>query len=316
MFTLGKIRPVLQQRTLKSLTRAVGVGLHSGQRVEITLRPAAPDTGIVFRRVDLPEVVDIPVSAEAVTDTRLASTLSNGSAKVLTVEHLMSACAGLGVDNLYIDITAEEVPILDGSAASFVFLLQSAGIELQNAPRRFIRLTRPVEVREGTGPSEKWVRLEPYHGYKLSFEIDFKHPAVDSTGQRVEFDLSTGSYSRDIARARTFGFTKDVEMMRANGLALGGGLDNAIVMDDYKVLNAGGLRYDDEFVKHKILDAMGDLYLIGKPLLASYSAFRSGHALNNKLLRELLAQSDAWEVVTFEDEKNAPAGFGQLARAW
>ena len=312
----GKIRPVLKQRTLKSLTRAVGVGLHSGQRVEITLRPAPPDTGIVFRRVDLPEVVDIPVSATAVTDTRLASTLSKGSAKVFTVEHLMSACAGLGVDNLFVDITAEEVPILDGSAASFVFLLQSAGIEQQNAPRRFIKLKRAVEVREGTGPSEKWARLEPYHGYKLSFEIDFKHPAVDSTGQRVEFDLSAGSYSKDIARARTFGFTKDVEMMRTNGLALGGGLDNAIVMDDYKVLNAGGLRYDDEFVKHKILDAMGDLYLVGKPLLASYSAFRSGHALNNKLLRELLAQSDAWEIVTFEDEKHAPTGFAQLAPAW
>jgi len=307
---------VLQQRTLKSLTRAVGVGLHSGQRVEITLRPAQPDTGIVFRRVDLAQPVDIPVSAMAVSDTRLASTLSNGGAKVHTVEHLMSACAGLGVDNLYVDITAEEVPILDGSAASFVFLLQSAGIELQNAPRRFIRVTKPVEVREGQGAAEKWARLDPYHGYKLSFEIDFSHPAVDSTGQRVEFDMSINSYSRDIARARTFGFTKDVEMMRANGLALGGGLDNAIVMDDYKVLNAGGLRYDDEFVKHKILDAMGDLYVLGRPLLASYSAFRSGHALNNKLLRELLARTDAWETVTFPDEKLAPKGFAQLARAW
>jgi UDP-3-O-[3-hydroxymyristoyl] N-acetylglucosamine deacetylase len=307
---------VLQQRTLKSLTRAVGVGLHSGQRVEITLRPAQPDTGIVFRRVDLPQPVDIPVSAMAVTDTRLASTLSNGDAKVFTVEHLMSACAGLGVDNLYVDITAEEVPILDGSAASFVFLLQSAGIVLQNAPRRFIRVTQPVEVREGEGAGVKWARLDPYHGYKLSFEIDFKHPAVDSTGQRVEFDMSTDSYTRDIARARTFGFTKDVEMMRANGLAMGGGLDNAIVMDDYKVLNADGLRYDDEFVKHKILDAMGDLYLLGKPLLASYSAFRSGHAMNNVLLRALLAQPEAWEVVTFDDEKLAPQGFAQLVRAW
>lgn len=307
---------MLKQRTLKSLTHAVGVGLHSGQRVELTLRPAQPDTGIVFRRVDLPEPVEIVVSATAVTDTRLASTLSNGPVKVHTVEHLMSACAGLGLDNMYVDITAEEVPILDGSAASFVFLLQSAGIELQNAPRRFIRLLKPVEVREGTGPTEKWARLEPYHGYKLRFEIDFKHPAVDSTGQCVEFDMSTGSYSKDIARARTFGFTKDVEMMRANGLALGGGLDNAIVMDDYKVLNADGLRYDDEFVKHKILDAMGDLYVVGKPLLASYSAFRSGHAMNNKLLRELLAHTDAWELVTFEDEKQAPTGFAQLARAW
>ena len=307
---------MLQQRTLKSLTRAVGVGLHSGQRVELTLRPAAPDTGIVFRRVDLPEPVDIAVSAQAVSDTRLASTLANGDAKVHTVEHLMSACAGLGVDNLYVDITAEEVPILDGSAASFVFLLQSAGIELQNAPRRFIRITRPVEVREGSGTTEKWARLEPYEGYQLSFEIDFDHPAVDATGQRVVFDMSTGSYSKDIARARTFGFTKDVEMMRANGLALGGGLDNAIVMDDFKVLNAEGLRYDDEFVKHKILDAMGDLYLIGKPFLARYSARRSGHALNNLLLREVLKRTDAWEVVTFADVKLAPQGFAQVARAW
>ncbi|WPB56223.1 UDP-3-O-acyl-N-acetylglucosamine deacetylase [Xylophilus sp. GOD-11R] len=307
---------MLQQRTLKTLTRAVGVGLHSGQRVELTLRPAQPDTGIVFRRIDLPEPVDIPVTAMAVNDTRLASTINVGSAKVHTIEHLMSACAGLGIDNLYVDITAEEVPILDGSSSSFVFLLQSAGIELQRAPRRFIRLLRPVEVREGDGPAAKWARLEPYHGYKLAFEIDFDHPAVDSTGQRVEFDLGAGNYSRDIARARTFGFTRDVEMMRANGLALGGGLDNAIVMDDYKVLNVGGLRYDDEFVKHKILDAIGDLYCVGKPLLAAYSAFRSGHAMNNKLLRALLAAEDSYEIVTFQDEKQAPRGFAQVARAW
>jgi len=307
---------MLKQRTLKSLTRAVGVGLHSGQRVEITLRPAPADTGIVFRRVDLPVTVDIPVSATAVSDTRLASTLSQGDARVHTVEHLMSACAGLGIDNLYVDITAEEVPILDGSAASFVFLLQSAGIEQQNAPRRFIRVLRTIEVREGQGSSEKWARLEPYQGYRLNFQIEFDHPAVDSTGQRVEFDMSVHNYARDIARARTFGFTRDVEMMRANGLALGGGLDNAIVMDDYKVLNAGGLRYDDEFVKHKILDAMGDLYILGKPLLAAYSAFRSGHALNNKLLRALLAQGAAWEAVTFADEKLAPSGFAKLAQAW
>jgi UDP-3-O-[3-hydroxymyristoyl] N-acetylglucosamine deacetylase len=307
---------MLAQRTLKSLTKAVGVGLHSGQRVELTLRPAPVDTGIVFRRTDLPLPVDIPVSATAVTDTRLASTISVGSAKVFTVEHLMSACAGLGLDNLYIDITAEEVPILDGSASSFVFLLQSAGIELQPAPKRFVRLLQPVEVREGEGASAKWARLSPYEGYKLSFEIDFDHPAVDSTGQRVEFDMATGSYVRDIARARTFGFTKDVEMMRANGLALGGGLDNAIVMDDYKVLNTEGLRYNDEFVKHKILDAMGDLFLLGKPLIAAYSAFRSGHALNNKLLRQLLAQPEAFELVSFEDERRAPKGLGQLAPAW
>jgi UDP-3-O-[3-hydroxymyristoyl] N-acetylglucosamine deacetylase len=311
---------MIQQRTLKSLTRAVGVGLHSGQRVELTLRPAPADTGIVFRRVDLPAPVDIPVSATAVCDTRLASTLSAGgdpgAPKVNTVEHLMSACSGLGIDNLYIDITAEEVPILDGSAASFVFLLQSAGIELQGAPKRFMRISRPIEVREGSGPSLKWARLEPYHGFKLSFEIDFHHPAVDQTGQRVEFDMGSGRYKRDIARARTFGFTRDVEMMRTRGLALGGGMDNAIVVDDYRVLNVEGLRYDDEFVKHKILDAIGDLYLIGKPLLASYSAFKSGHALNNKLLRMVLADGANYEIVSFEDETRAPSGFGELAPAW
>ena len=307
---------MLKQRTLQSLTKAVGVGLHSGQRVELTLRPAQPDTGIVFRRVDLPQPVDIPITATAVTDTRLASTISNGGAKVFTVEHLMSACAGLGLDNLYVDITAEEVPILDGSASSFVCLLQSAGIVEQNAPKRFIRVLKSVEVREGEGANAKWARLDPHHGYKLSFEIDFRHPAVDSTGQQVVFDMDTDVYTRDIARARTFGFTRDVEMMRANGLALGGGLDNAIVMDDYKVLNSDGLRYDDEFVKHKILDAMGDLYLIGKPLLASYVAYRSGHAMNNLLLRELLSQPDAYEVVTFDDARQAPPGLAQLAPAW
>lgn len=307
---------MLAQRTLKTLTKAVGVGLHSGQRVELTLRPAAPDTGIVFRRIDLPEPVDIPVNAEAVTDTRLASTISAGQAKVLTVEHLMSACAGLGIDNLYVDITAEEVPILDGSASSFVFLLQSAGVVEQQAPKRFVRVLKPVEVSEGEGQNIKWARLTPYHGYKLSFEIDFRHPAVDSTGQQVVFDMSEGVYARDIARARTFGFTKDVEMLRANGLALGGGLDNAIVMDDYRVLNSDGLRYDDEFVKHKILDAMGDLYILGKPLLASYSAFRSGHAMNNQLLRALMAQPDAYDIVSFDRPSEAPRGFAALQPAW
>ncbi|MDP2262446.1 MAG: UDP-3-O-acyl-N-acetylglucosamine deacetylase [Hydrogenophaga sp.] len=307
---------MLAQRTLKSLTKAVGVGLHSGQRVELTLRPAPPDTGIVFRRVDLPEPVEIPVNAESVTDTRLASTISNGGAKVHTIEHLMSAAAGLGLDNLYVDITAEEVPILDGSSASFVYLLQSAGIVTQKAPKRFIRVIKPVEVREGEGASLKWARLEPYHGYKLSFEIEFDHPAVSSTGQRFEFDFGSGTYAREIARARTFGFTRDVEMMRSHGLAMGGGLDNAIVMDDVKVLNAGGLRYQDEFVKHKILDAIGDLYIVGKPLLASYSAFRSGHAMNNQLLRALLERPDAYEVISFEQERDAPKGFAQLAPAW
>lgn len=311
---------MLQQRTLKSLTRAVGVGLHSGQRVELTLRPAAPDTGIVFRRIDLPVPVEIPVSASAVSDTRMASTLSAGgdpgAPKVHTVEHLMSACAGLGLDNLYVDITAEEVPILDGSAASFVYLLQSAGIELQGAPKRFLRIKKPVEVREGEGPTLKWARLEPFHGFKLSFEIDFDHPAVDQTGQQVVFDFASGRYTRDIARARTFGFTKDLEVMRARGLAMGGSMDNAIVVDDYRVLNAEGLRYDDEFVKHKMLDAIGDLYIVGKPLLGAYSAFKSGHALNNKLLRAVLADASAYEVVTFENEREAPNGFAQLAPAW
>jgi len=307
---------VLKQRTIQSLTKAVGVGLHSGQRVELTLRPAQPETGIVFRRVDLPVPVDIPVTATAVTDTRLASTISNGGAKVYTVEHLMSACAGLGIDNMYVDITAQEVPILDGSASSFVFLLQSAGIVEQNAPKRFIRILKSVQVQEGEGESTKWARLDPHHGYKLTFEIDFHHPAVDQTGQRVVFDIDKDVYTRDIARARTFGFTKDVETMRANGLGMGGGLDNAIVMDDYKVLNSDGLRYDDEFVKHKILDAMGDLFLLGKPLLASYCAFRSGHAMNNKLLRELLSQPDSYETVTFQDVQQAPPGLAHLAPAW
>ena len=307
---------MLKQRTIQSLTKAVGVGLHSGQRVELTLRPAQPETGIVFRRVDLPVPVDIPITATAVTDTRLASTISNGGAKVYTVEHLMSACAGLGIDNLYVDITAQEVPILDGSASSFVFLLQSAGIVEQNAPKRFIRILKSVQVQEGEGESTKWARLDPHHGYKLTFEIDFHHPAVDQTGQRVVFDMDKDVYTRDIARARTFGFTKDVETMRANGLGMGGGLDNAIVMDDYKVLNSDGLRYDDEFVKHKILDAMGDLFLLGKPLLASYCAFRSGHAMNNKLLRELLSQPDSYETVTFQDVHQAPPGLAHLAPAW
>ena len=307
---------MLAQRTIKTLTQAVGVGLHSGQRVELTLRPAAPDTGIVFRRVDLVDPVDIHINALSVTDTRLASTISSGQAKVHTVEHLMSACAGLGIDNLIIDITAEEVPILDGSASSFVFLLQSAGIELQKVSKKFIRVLKTIEVKDGQGENIKWARLEPYEGYRLSFEIDFHHPAVDSTGQQVVFDMGRDLYARDIARARTFGFTKDVEMLRSNGLALGGGLDNAIVMDDYKVLNSDGLRYDDEFVKHKILDAMGDLYLIGKPLIASYTAFRSGHAMNNQLLRALLDQPDAYEMTSFEDVKKAPEGFALPVRAW
>jgi UDP-3-O-[3-hydroxymyristoyl] N-acetylglucosamine deacetylase len=311
---------MLQQRTIKTITRSVGVGVHSGQRVELTLRPAPPDHGIVFRRVDLPVPVAIPVDALAVSDTRMASTISPhgdpGGPRVQTIEHLMSACAGLGLDNLVIDISAEEVPILDGSAASFVYLLQSAGIALQDAPKRFIKVLKTVEVREGQGPQLKWARLEPYHGYKLSFEIEFGHPAVDATGQRVEFDFGAGQYKRDIARARTFGFTKDVEMMRSRGLGLGGNMDNVIVVDEHRVLNAEGLRYDDEFVKHKILDAIGDLHIAGKPLLASYVAFKSGHALNNKLLRALLADPSAFEIVSFDDAAQAPPGFAELAPAW
>ena len=311
---------MIRQRTIKSLTRAVGVGMHSGQKVELTLRPAAPDTGIVFRRVDLPQPVDIPVRFDSVSDTRMASTIAvggdPGAPRVQTIEHLMSACCGLGLDNLYIDITADEVPILDGSAASFVFLLQSAGIELQGAPKRFLRVKRPIEVRQGEGARLMWARLEPWHGFKLTFEIDFGHPAVDATGQRTTFDMGSGRYKRDIARARTFGFTKDVEAMRSRGLTLGGSMDNAIVVDDWRVLNADGLRYDDEFVRHKILDAIGDLYNAGHPMLASYTAYKSGHALNNQLLRALLADQSAWDLVTFDDESTAPTGFAELAPAW
>ena len=311
---------MLAQRTLKSLTRAVGVGVHSGLRVELTLRPAPVDSGIVFRRIDLPTPVDIPVTAHAVCDTRLATTLSPagdpGAPKVHTVEHLLSACAGLGIDNLIVDITAEEVPILDGSAAAFVFLLQNAGIELQRAPKRYLRVLKPVEVREGEGAAAKWARLEPYEGYKLSFQIEFDHPAVNQTGQRVDFDMGTGQYTRQIARARTFGFTKDVEMMRSRGLALGGSMDNAIVVDDKRVLNDGGLRYDDEFVKHKILDAIGDLHVAGHPLIASYQAFKSGHALNNKLLRAVFDDPSSYELVSFDDARQAPPGFADLAPAW
>ncbi|MFO1327242.1 MAG: UDP-3-O-acyl-N-acetylglucosamine deacetylase [Rubrivivax sp.] len=311
---------MVPQRTLKSITRAVGVGVHSGQKVDLALRPAPADSGITFRRTDLAVPVEIPVTPLAVSDTRMATTISRaddpGGPKVQTIEHLLSACAGLGLDNLVIDISGEEVPILDGSAASFVFLLQSAGIELLDRPKRFLRVKRPVEVREGQGASLKWARLEPYEGYKLAFEIEFHHPALDATGQRMEFDFGSGRYKRDIARARTFGFTKEVEMMRARGLGLGGSMDNVIVVDEYRVLNAEGLRTDDEFVAHKILDAMGDMHVLGKPLIGAYTAFKGGHALNNKLLRALLADASAWEVVSFEREADAPRGLAALAPAW
>jgi UDP-3-O-[3-hydroxymyristoyl] N-acetylglucosamine deacetylase len=316
----GTIVHMLQQRTIKSITRAVGLGVHGGQKVELTFRPAPPDAGISFRRVDLAQPVTIPVSATSVCDTRMATTISPngdpGAPKVQTIEHLLSACAGLGLDNLAIDISGEEVPVLDGSAASFVYLLQSAGIALQDAPKRFIRVRRAVEVREGEGASLKWARLEPHHGYVLSFEIEFDHPAVDATGQRVSFDMGSNRYKRDIARARTFGFSRDVEAMRSRGLGLGGSMDNVIVLGDTRVLNEGGLRYDDEFVKHKILDAIGDLHVAGKPMLVHYTAYKSGHALNNRLLRRLLGDPDAYEIVTFDDETQAPAGFAELAPAW
>lgn len=308
---------MLKQRTIKQLVKTIGVGLHSGTKVELTLRPAAPDTGIVFRRVDLNPIVDFPASATVVGDTRMASTLVRDDAKVSTVEHLMSACSGLGIDNLYIDVSAEEIPIMDGSAASFVFLLQQAGLQEQNVAKKFIRVKKPVEIREGQGASEKWARLEPFHGFRLSFFIEFNHPAIDGTSQMAEVDFSKVSYVRDVARARTFGFMQDVEALRGMGLARGGSLENAIVMDEFRVLNSDGLRYTDEFVRHKILDAIGDLYLIGHPLLASYTAHKAGHALNNQLLRALLAQPDAYEIVSFANEESAPQSYvRQPTREW
>jgi UDP-3-O-[3-hydroxymyristoyl] N-acetylglucosamine deacetylase len=294
---------MLRQRTLKSVIRATGVGLHSGVKVGLVLRPAAPGTGIVFRRVDLEPVVDIKADPYAVGDTRMASCLERDGVKLGTVEHLMSALAGLGIDNLYVDVDAAEIPIMDGSAGPFVFLLLSAGIEEQAAAKRFIRVRRAVEVTDG----DKWARLEPYDGFRLSFSILFNHPAVDQSGTRVDMDFAEDSYVKDIARARTFGFTQDVEALRSQGLALGGSLDNAIVMDEYRVLNAEGLRLPDEFVRHKVLDAIGDLYLAGHPLLGAFSAHKSGHALNNRLLRELLADATAWEWVSFEQGEVLPA---------
>lgn len=297
---------MLKQRTLKSLIRASGVGLHSGVKVNMALRPAAPNTGIVFRRIDLDPVVDLPASALMVGDTRMCSCLERDGAKVGTIEHLMSAFAGLGIDNAYVDLDSAELPILDGSAAPFVFLIQSAGIEEQAVAKKFIRVKRPIEVRERDKSGDKWARFEPYDGFRLTFSIVFNHPAIDRTGQEVTIDFAEHSYVREVSRARTFGFMQEVEWLRENGLAQGGGLDNAVVLDEYRVLNADGLRYNDEFVKHKVLDAIGDLYLLGHPLLASFTAHKSGHALNNVLARELLAKPDAWEYVTFEDQALAP----------
>lgn len=308
---------MLKQRTIKQLIKTVGIGLHSGTKVELTLRPAAPDTGIIFRRVDLDPIVDLPAMALGVGDTRMASTLEREGARVSTVEHLMSACAGLGIDNLYIDLTAEEIPIMDGSASSFVFLLQQAGLQEQNVAKKFIRVKKTVEVREGDGSNEKWARLEPFSGFKLKFFIEFNHPAVDGTGQTAEVDFGIESYVKEISRARTFGFMQDVEMLRGIGLARGGSLENAIVMDEYRILNSDGLRYDNEFVRHKILDAIGDLYLVGHPFLAAYVAHKSGHSLNNQLLRALLAQPDSFEIVSFDSIESAPPAYvRQVGREW
>ena len=299
---------MIRQRTLKNSIHTTGVGLHTGAKVGMTLRPAAPNTGVVFRRMDLPQVVDIAVNPEQVGDTRLCSTLVNGSVSVATVEHLMSALAGLAVDNVWVDLDGPEVPIMDGSASSFVFLLQSAGIVEQNAARKFIRIKHPVEVVEG----DKRVKFEPYEGFKVDFTIDFRHPVFDKSSQAISLDFAHTSYVKEISRARTFGFMQEVEWLRANGLALGGSLDNAIVMDEFRVLNGDGLRYTDEFVKHKVLDAIGDLYLIGHPIIGAFSAHKSGHALNNRLLRTLLHDQSAWEYVEFADEASAPEGVRRL----
>ncbi len=302
---------MLRQRTLKQPVHTTGIGLHSGQRVELTIKPGAVNSGIVFRRIDLDPPVSIPAVAHQVTDTRLASTLSAATEgpgleiKVFTVEHLMSALAGLGIDNAVIDITGGEVPILDGSAGSFVYLLQSAGLVEQTAAKRFLRILKPVEIFEG----DKWVRLEPHFGFKVSFEIEFGQAAIDATGQRIEIDFADTSYVREIARARTFVMAHEVELLRAHGLALGGSLDNAIVVDEHRVLNRDGLRYRDEFAKHKALDAIGDLYLIGHTILGAYHARKSGHALNNQLVRAVLADTDAWEIATFSQRRNAPPAF-------
>ncbi len=300
---------MLRQRTLKSLVKASGVGLHTGRKVRMTLRPAPADAGIVFRRVDLAVPVDIPARAELVGETRMSSCLVRDGVRVQTVEHLMSALGGLGVDNAYVDLDAAEVPIMDGSAAPFVLLVQQAGVEQQAAPKRFLRVLRRVEVKDG----DKWARLDPYEGFRLAFSIDFKHPVIDRSTQSVSLDFAETSYLKEIARARTFGFMHDVENLRENGLALGGGLDNAVVLDEYRVLNAEGLRFADEFIRHKLLDAIGDLYLLGKPLLGAFSAHKSGHALNNRLLRTLLGEAGALESVTFERAEDAPAAVVRLA---
>jgi len=296
---------MIKQRTLKNAIRATGVGLHTGEKIYLTLRPAPVGTGIVFRRVDLAAPVDIKADPDHVTDTRMSTTIESQGVKVSTVEHLMAALAGLGIDNAYVDVTAPEVPIMDGSAGPFVFLLQSAGIEEQVAAKQFIRIKKPVRIQE----DDKWVQFEPWDGFKVSFSIDFDHPSLRKSTQTACVDFSTTSFVKEVSRARTFGFMRDLEMLRAAGLARGGGLDNAIVMDNYRVLNEDGLRYEDEFVKHKVLDAIGDLYLLGHPLIGAFSAHKSGHALNNRILRTLMADQDAWELISYEETDKAAISF-------
>jgi UDP-3-O-[3-hydroxymyristoyl] N-acetylglucosamine deacetylase len=302
---------MIKQRTLKNVIRATGVGIHSGEKVFLTLRPAAPDSGIIFRRVDFAQPVEILARAEHVGDTSLSTTLTRGDVRIMTVEHLLSALAGLGIDNAYVDLSAPEVPIMDGSAGPYVFLIQSAGIEEQNAPKRFIRIKKPIRVEDG----DKWARFEPFDGFKVGFTIDFNHPMFTRSTSSAEVDFSTTSFVKEVSRARTFGFMKDIEMLRDRKLVLGGSMDNAIVLDDYRILNEDGLRYEDEFVKHKILDAIGDLYLLGHSLIGAFYGHKSGHQLNNQLLRTLLADRTAWEEVTFHDPALAPISYAHPAQA-
>ena len=297
----GKSVRMIRQRTLKNVIGATGVGLHTGKKVYLTLRPAPVNTGIVFRRVDLDPVAEIPAALDRVSDTRLSTTIEHNGVRVSTVEHLMSAFAGLHIDNAIVELDSDEVPIMDGSAGIFVFLIQSAGIEMQSAPKQFIRISKPIEIKDG----DKWARFEPYDGFKVSFSIDFDHPSMQSSAQEATIDLSEISFAKEVSRARTFGFLQDVEALQEAGLARGGSLDNAIVMDDFRVINDDGLRYGDEFVKHKILDAIGDLYLLGYPLIGSFCAHKSGHGLNNRLLRELDERQDCWETVAFDDANGA-----------
>ncbi|MGN6093515.1 MAG: UDP-3-O-acyl-N-acetylglucosamine deacetylase [Luteibacter jiangsuensis] len=302
---------MIKQRTLKNIIRATGVGLHTGDKVYMTLRPAAPNTGIVFRRTDLNPPVELHSRPENVGDTRLSTTLINGDVRVSTVEHLLSAMAGLGIDNAYVDLSAPEVPIMDGSAGPFVFLIQSAGIEEQDAAKRFIRIKKPVIVQDG----DKWAKLEPFDGFKVGFSVEFDHPLFNKRNSQAEMDFSTTSFVKEVSRARTFGFMRDIEMLRERNLTLGGSMDNAVVLDDYRVLNEDGLRYDNEFVKHKILDAIGDIYMLGHSLIGAYSAHKSGHELNNKLLRSLMADAAAWEEVSFKDPAKAPISYAHPAQA-